>query len=172
MASLSVGSANFPTRVYENAPNLVDWLPHEMTTYGVTPEIEAFDLSHVVNSISVHEAGVLQGKLFIQIVMGEKNAMPADRGVFDFMCDLIEEGAPDAEWCAAGIGAKQLVLNEWAAERGVHLRTGLESNVRLYKTALAASNAALVKRAVQIVDDADRNVARPDEARAMLGLSA
>ena len=47
MASLSVGSNNFPTRVYENSPELVDWLAAEMLTYGVKPEIEAFDLSHI-----------------------------------------------------------------------------------------------------------------------------
>ena len=26
MASLATGSVNFPTRVYDNAPDLVDWL--------------------------------------------------------------------------------------------------------------------------------------------------
>ena len=47
MASLAVGSNNFPTRVYENSPDLVDWLADEMRTHGVKPEIEAFDLSHI-----------------------------------------------------------------------------------------------------------------------------
>ena len=32
MASLSVGSNNFPTRVYENPPDLVEWLAQEMRT--------------------------------------------------------------------------------------------------------------------------------------------
>ena len=45
MASLKVGSNNFPTRVYENSPDLVDWLASEMKTHDVMPEIEAFDLS-------------------------------------------------------------------------------------------------------------------------------
>ena len=47
MASLSVGSNNFPTRVYENPPDLVNWLASEMKKYRITPEIEAFDLSPV-----------------------------------------------------------------------------------------------------------------------------
>src|SRR5919112_2870432 len=47
MASLATGSCNFPTRIYENAPDLVDWLASEMLTYGVKPEIEAFDLSMI-----------------------------------------------------------------------------------------------------------------------------
>ncbi|MEM8800878.1 MAG: 3-keto-5-aminohexanoate cleavage protein, partial [Pseudomonadota bacterium] len=47
MASLSVGSNNFPTRVYDNAPDLVKYLAAEMVTHNVKPEIEAFDLSHI-----------------------------------------------------------------------------------------------------------------------------
>ena len=57
MASLSVGSNNFPTRVYENPPDLVDWLAAEMKAYGITPEIEAFDLSHILQAIARHRAG-------------------------------------------------------------------------------------------------------------------
>ena len=47
MASLTVGSNNFPTRVYENPPDLIAWLAGEMARYEITPEIEAFDLSHI-----------------------------------------------------------------------------------------------------------------------------
>ena len=37
MASLTVGSNNFPTRVYENPPDLVDWLASEMVKYDILP---------------------------------------------------------------------------------------------------------------------------------------
>ena len=170
MASLSVGSVNFPTRVYDNPPDLVDWLASEMRLHRVTPEIEAFDVSHVLNAIALHEAGVLPGRLYIQIVMGVRNAMPADRAVFDFMVDLIEARAPQAQWCAAGIGANQSVLNDWAAARGGHLRTGLEDNVRLDRTTLAPSNAALVRRACDTLERYGRQVASAGEARQILGL--
>ncbi|WP_342070595.1 3-keto-5-aminohexanoate cleavage protein [Yoonia algicola] len=50
MASLSVGSNNFPTRIYEHSPDLVDLLAAEMRTYTIKPEIEAFDLSHIVQA--------------------------------------------------------------------------------------------------------------------------
>ena len=40
MASLAVGSNNFPTRVYENSPDLVDWLAAEMLLNKVKPEID------------------------------------------------------------------------------------------------------------------------------------
>jgi len=40
MASLTVGSNNFPTRIYENPPDLIDWLAGEMRTHHILPEIE------------------------------------------------------------------------------------------------------------------------------------
>lgn len=170
MASLSVGSNNFPTRVYENPPDLVDWLAGEMRTYHVTPEVEAFDLSHILNAIKMHKAGQLYGQLYIQFVMGVKNAMPVDRDVFDFYVNLVQTRAPDAQWCAAGIGAHQLTINEWAIAAGGHTRTGLEDNVRLDRDTLAPSNAALVTRAAELCAKYNRPVATPKQARAILGL--
>lgn len=172
MASLSVGSNNFPTRVYENPPDLVAWLAGEMRTHEVVPEIEAFDLSHILQAIRMHEAGELYGPLYVQFVMGVKNAMPADKAVFDFYVKTMQDRAPEAEWCAAGIGANQIVVNEWAIAAGGHTRTGLEDNVRLDRDRLAPSNAALVERAVALCETYERPVASPAEARAMLGLRA
>lgn len=170
MASLSVGSNNFPTRVYENPPDLVDWLASEMREYQVTPEIEAFDLSHIHQAAAMAEAGKLYGKLYIQFVMGVKNAMPADLNTFRYYVKTVERLAPDAEWCAAGIGRHQLTLNEWSIKAGGHARTGLEDNVRLDKTTLAPSNAALVKRTVELCHVYNRPVATWQEARKTLGL--
>ena len=170
MASLSVGSNNFPTRVYENPPELISWLSSEMQTYEITPEIEAFDLSHILHAIRMHEAGMLFGKLYVQFVMGVKNAMPADRAVFDFYVRLMQERAPNAEWCAAGIGAAQVHVNEWAIAAGGHTRAGLEDNVRLDRDTLAPSNAALVQRAVDLCEKYERPVANFTQARETLGL--
>ena len=61
MASLATGSCNFPTRVYENAPDLVDWLAAEMLRHGVKPEIEAFDLSMIFKAVEMERDGQDQG---------------------------------------------------------------------------------------------------------------
>jgi uncharacterized protein (DUF849 family) len=172
MASLSVGSNNFPTRVYENPPDLVAWLASEMQNYEVVPEIEAFDLSHVLQAVRLHEEGKLFGKLYVQFVMGVKNAMPADRAVFDFYVEQMHARAPQAEWCAAGIGPNQLVVNEWAIAAGGHTRAGLEDNVRLNRSTLAPSNAALIARAAELCSRYERPVASPTQARQILGLRA
>jgi 3-keto-5-aminohexanoate cleavage enzyme len=171
MASLSVGSNNFPTRVYENPPDLVDWLAAEMLQYGIKPEIEAFDLSHILKAADMQARGQLAGTPYVQFVMGVKNAMPADRDVFDYYIKTVRRLFGDAaQWCAAGIGPAQIVLSDWAVSSGGHARTGLEDNVRLDKSTLAPSNAALVRRVVDLCDKYERPVATWAEARAMLGL--
>jgi uncharacterized protein (DUF849 family) len=170
MASLSVGSNNFPTRVYENPPDLVDWLASEMRTHHVKPEIEAFDLSHIHQAAAMNRDGRIPGKLYVQFVMGVKNAMPVDRDVFDYYIKTVERLVPDAEWCAAGIGQHQFTLNEWCISSGGHTRTGLEDNIRLNRDTLAPSNAALVKRAADLCEKYERPVATWQQAREILGL--
>ena len=103
--------------------------------------------------------------------MGVKNAMPADRDVFDYYVRTVRRlFGTEAPWCAAGIGAAQLVLNEWAIAAGGHARTGLEDNIRLDRARLAPSNAALVRRTVEICERHHRPVATWQEARQILGL--
>ena len=171
MASLSVGSNNFPSRVYENPPDLVDWLAAEMVKYAVKPEVEAFDLSHILKAADMYAKGQIKDVPYVQFVMGVKNAMPADRDVFDFYVKTVKRlfGA-DVPWCAAGIGMQQAVLNDWAISSGGHARTGLEDNIRLDRATLAPSNAALVQRTAQICETYERPVATWQQAREILGL--
>ena len=172
MASLTVGSNNFPTRVYENSPDLVDWLSSEMLAHDIKPEIEAFDLSHIHQAAKMQADGRLAKEVYVQFVMGVKNAMPVDKETFDFYIQTMKRLLPDSEWCAAGIGAGQILLNEWCVAQGGHARTGLEDNVRLDKNTLAPSNAALVQRVVDLCEKYERPVATIAEAREMLGLRA
>ena len=172
MASLTVGTNNFPTRVYENPPDLVDWLASEMITYDIKPEIEAFDLSHIFQAAKMQEDGRLKGPAYVQFVMGVKNAMPVDREVFDFYLHTMKRLLPDSEWCAAGIARHQIEVNEWCVAAGGHARTGLEDNIRMNRNTLAPSNAALVERVVELCEQYERPVAKTAEARAILGLAA
>ncbi len=172
MASLSTGSVNFPTRVYENPPDLVDWLAGEMLKYDVKPEIEAFDLSMIFQAVAMQKVGAIKGPLHVQFVMGVKNAMPVDRDSFEFYVKTLKRLAPDATWTGAGIGRNQITLAEWSLELGGHCRTGLEDNVRLDKQRLAPSNAALVKLLLKQCARFGRHPASVAEARKLLGLAA
>jgi uncharacterized protein (DUF849 family) len=170
MASLATGSVNFATTIYENPPDLVDGLASAMLEYGVKPEVEVFDLAMLYNAANLVQKGLLQPKPHVQFVMGIPNALPVRREVFDFLRDELAKVLPGATWVAAGISRHQFEVNRWCLEAGGHCRTGLEDNTRFDKTRLAASNAELVKKIVDVCGEYDRVVATPAQARAMLGL--
>ena len=171
MASLTVGSNNFPTRVYENSPDLINWLATEMLTYNIKPEIEAFDLSHIHQASRLYKEGLIKDTPYIQFVMGVRNAMPVDRDVFNYYVKTVKRLLPNSEWCAAGIGKFQKVINEWSIQAGGHTRTGMEDNIRLDKTRLAPSNASLVKIVVDLCHKYERPIATCQDTRTLLNLS-
>jgi uncharacterized protein (DUF849 family) len=170
MASLATGSVNFATMIYENPPQLVDGLAQAMLDYGVKPEVEVFDLAMLYNAASLVQRGLLKPKPHVQFVLGIPNALPVRREVFDFLRSELQAVLPGATWVAAGIARHQFEVNKWCLEAGGHCRTGLEDNTRIDKTRLAASNAELVKRIVDVCGEYDRVVATPAQARALLGL--
>ena len=172
MGSLATGSVNFPTRVYDNAPDLVDWLAAEMRERRIKPEIEAFDLYMIFQAAKMEADGRIQGPLHVQFVIGIRNAMPVDRRVFEFYIETLKRLSPQATFTGAGIGRDALTLARWSMELGGHVRTGMEDNVRLDKTTLAPSNAALVQQVVGEMAAFKRHPASVTEARALLGLPA
>jgi 3-keto-5-aminohexanoate cleavage enzyme len=171
MASLSTGSVNFPTIVYENAPALVEDLASKMHEFGIRPEIEIFDLSHIHGARRLIDAGLMHESPHVQFVMGVKNAMPAEEHLLDILLNETRRVLPKATWTAAGIGVNQSRVMGWALEREADaVRTGLEDNIRVSKNRLAASNAELVETAVALLAEHGARPATAAEARAKLGL--
>jgi 3-keto-5-aminohexanoate cleavage enzyme len=68
-------SVNFPTRVYDNSPDLVDWLAGEMKAHGVKPEVEAFDLSMIFQAVSKRGHGRPGGPECGPVPMQRKEAL-------------------------------------------------------------------------------------------------
>ena len=173
MASLSTGSVNFPTIVYENSPPLIEDLATKMRDNGIRPEIEVFDLSMIHGARGLVDRGPLDEKPHVQFVLGVKNALPAREHLLDVLLGELKRVLPRATWTAAGIGRHQAEVMEWALSRKAHgVRTGLEDNIRVTRERLAKSNAELVALAVEKLARHGARPARPEEARAMLGLRA
>jgi len=173
MASLSTGSVNFPTIVYENSPALVEDLAGKMHALGIRPEIEIFDLSHIHAARRLVDAGLMHGAPHVQFVMGVKNAMPAEEHLLDILLNETRRVLPKATWTAAGIGVNQNRVMEWALARGADaVRTGLEDNVRISKDRLATSNAELVEVAAALLNKHGARPATCSEARQSFGLAA
>ena len=170
MASLATGSCNFPSRVYENPPELIRELAGKMRTHGIKPEIEVFDLAMLYNAIDLADEGLIARPLHVQFVLSVKNALPARREILEFEVAELRRLEPDATWNAAGIGRHQLEVNRWTLEMGGHCRTGLEDNIRMDKHTLAPSNAALVARLADLCEEYGRHPASVAEARKILSL--
>ena len=172
MASLSTGSCNFPTRVYDNSPELIDDLAQKMLDYDIKPEIEIFDLAMLYNAVDMSNSGRIKGPLHVQFVLNVKHALPARKEILEFELSQLKQLAPDATWTAAGIGRYQIEVNRWALELGGHCRTGLEDNIRMDRNTLAPSNAALVTRTAELCAEYGRRPATCAEAREILSLRA
>jgi uncharacterized protein (DUF849 family) len=170
MASLATGSVNFPTNIYENPPDFVEGLARAMLDYDVKPEIEVFDLAMLYNAANLVKKGLINDKPHVQFVMGIPNAMPMRPSVFAFLRSELAEVLPGATWVAAGIGRFQWDVNRMCLEAGGHCRTGLEDNLRFDATRLAASNAELVRKIVDVCELYGRRPATAAEARQILGL--
>ena len=172
MASLATGSVNFPKGIYENPPDFVDGLAMQMLEFCIKPEIEVFDVSMLYNAANLVKRGLLKEPAHVQFVMGIPNALPARRSLLEFLISELPDVLPGATWTAAGIARYQFDVNKWCLELGGHCRTGLEDNVKFNKERLAASNAELVKKIVDVAGEYGRRAATPKEARGILRLSA
>lgn len=172
MASLSTGSVNFPTIVYENPPSLIDKLATAMKQQGIRPEIEVFDLSMIHSARLLADRGIIDRRPHVQFVLGVKNALPAQEHLLDILLAELRRQLPEATWTAAGIGRYQSPVMGWALRRRADgVRTGLEDNIRITRSQLAKSNAELVAVAVEMLAGYDARPAKPDEARRILDLA-
>eukprot|EP01037_Dinobryon_pediforme_P021552 gene21552-22447_t len=151
MASLSTGSVNFPTIVYENSPALIDELAAKMQQFGIRPEIEVFDLSMIHSARTLVDRGLLHDHPHMQFVLGVKNALPVERHILEFLLSEKQRLLPKATWTAAAIGRFQAEVGRWSVELGGHVRTGLEDNIRVTKDRLASGNAELVEIAARMI---------------------
>ncbi len=166
MASLTTGSVNFPDSVYSNSPQLIEGLASDMKRYGIKPEMEIFDTSMIANAVSLQARGLAEAPLHFNFVMGLRGAIPA---TLENLVHLKNSLPSDATWTVSGIGAAQLPMNVHAILAGGHVRVGLEDNI-YYRKGELATNEQLVERIVRIARELGREVASPDEARAILNL--
>lgn len=167
MATLSMGTCNFGDDVFMNTEKNIQIFAQRMYELGVKPELECFEKGMVDTVIRMTKKGILKGPHHFDFVLGVPGAIGGELRDLMYMVDSIPSGST---WTVAGIGRYQLPLNIAAIMLGGHARTGFEDNVYYSKGELAKSNAQLVERLARISKEMGREVATPDEARAILGL--
>lgn len=147
---------------------LVTQIAGEMKNRGIKPEIETYHTGGAWVIRHLIENGLIEKPYWIQTVMGYQTA---SFPTVDNVLHLLKELPDDSLWLCSGIGPFQLPLITLAILMGGHARVGLEDNVYYRRGEKAKSNAQLVERTVRIAHELNRDVATPQQARRMLGLS-
>jgi uncharacterized protein (DUF849 family) len=168
LCSLDVGSLNFGEGVFMNSPAHLRDMAGAIRTAGVKPEIEVFEAGHVRLAVRMIEQGHLLAPAHFQFCLGIDWAMPATRDALVFMRSLVPEGST---WSAFGIGRQQFPMVAEAVRLGGHVRVGLEDNLYLDAGVLAPDNAALVRKALAVIEAEGARAASAIEARQLLGLA-
>lgn len=166
MASLTLGSLNFPATASINAPETIQQLAARMRERDIMPELEAFDLGMLNYAFYMRRKGMLPRDCYINLLLGSLGTVPGR--ILD-LCNLVRELPSSWSWAAAGIGRYQLAMNSAAIVMGGHVRTGLEDNPYMdYRDMVPASNVALVDRVVRLARELGRPVSTPAQTRARL----
>jgi Uncharacterized conserved protein len=163
-----MGSMNMGEMIFANTPAHLAEMAAAAQAAGVVPELEVFEAGHVLLAKSMLEKKLLLSPALFQICLGVSWGQPATSDAMSYMQRLLPEGAT---WFAFGVGPRQFPMVGQAVLLGGNVRVGLEDNLYLARGMLAPSNAALVERAVQIIQLLGEEVASAAEAREMLGLT-
>jgi uncharacterized protein (DUF849 family) len=168
MATLNPASMTFGPGTFSNPPWFVERLAELMKERGMQPELELYDFGHVGLCLDLVKRGLVSEPLQFSFVMGVRGGMPGDPALLPTLISMLPEGSV---WQAIGVGRAQLPLSFAALALGGNIRVGFEDNVYFHKGRLAESNAQFVRRAVDLVQAAGREVATPDYVRQRLGVS-
>ena len=168
MCSLDIGSMNFRDRAFVNPPEWGRAAALRMREHGVKPEIEVFDVGHIVQALHWIDEGLVDDPPYLQLCMGAGWGIEATPENLLFMKGKLP---PNVRWSVLGVGRMQLAMITMGILLGGNIRVGFEDSIYLRKGVLAKSNAETVEMAVNLVGQLQREVATPSEARQMLGLS-
>ncbi len=166
MASFTTGSNNLPGMVYENSPQFIEYLAKVFNETGVKPEIEVFEAGMINNARFLVKKGLLRPPIHFDFVLGAPGSMPATVKNLLFLSESIPAGST---WTTAGIGKAQIPMAATAILLGGHVRVGLEDNL-FTQDGEPATNCGLVEKVVAIAKEVGREIATPEEAKAILSL--
>lgn len=168
MASLTLGSMNFPTQPSVNSPETIRELAVRAIAAGAVPELEVFEAGFINYASYLIKKSVLKPPYYFNIILGSLGAAPLDLMGLGLMVSMLP---PGSTWAAGGIGQYQLDATVMAIASGGHVRVGLEDCIYYDRgrTELA-DNFGLISRIARIAREMGREPAAADEARQMIGL--
>ena len=180
IAACNAGSLNYlktrrngqwawPPLVFTNDVAKITKMIKAMDQTDTVPEMECFDVG-IVRSVGMYAHNGMCSEPHYNFVMGVASGMPADP---DLLPILLKYKKEDAPWQVTAIGREDVwPLHQRTAELGGMLRTGLEDTFYLPDGSKAGGNGQLVEAIAECARNAGREVASPEEARALMGIAA
>ena len=168
MASLTLGSMNFPRQASVTAPEMISRLAGTMQDRGIVPELEIFDLGMLDYAHHLVERGVLRPPYYFNLILGSLGTLAANPLNLATLAGRMPTGCT---WAGGGIGRFQHSVTSMAVTMGGNVRIGLEDNLWLdaERTQLA-TNEQLVTWIAGVAQAVGRDVADPQTARGLIGL--
>lgn len=167
MASLTLGSVNFGTEVFQNPRPLIEALAARMMDRKIKPELEVFDVGMVDEAHHLIAKRLLTPPHHFNIILGGPGWLGATEENLAFILKKLPAGST---WSASGVGRFQKPMITYAIREGGHVRTGLEDNIYLEKGILAKGNQELVGQALELARSHNRRLATINETKQLLGL--
>ena len=169
ICTLDCGTMNFGHSDYimTNSTLMLVEMANQMRALGVKPEIEAFDTGHLWFAKHLAEQGHIEAPALVQLCMGIPWGAPDDLNTLMAMVNNIPD---DWVFSAFSIGRNAMAYPAAAVLAGGNVRVGLEDNIYLSR-GVFATNAQLVERAVNVVENMGASIVGPDAVRARLSLT-
>ena len=169
MASLTLGSFNFPQTISPNPPQTIHYLAERMAEKGIKPELEAFEAGMINYGVYLLRKGLLKDDSpYFNLILG---SLGTSRANVASLHNMLECLPIDAVWSVGGVGRFQLPITTIAIALGGGVRVGIEDTIYYdYERTKLATNEMLVKRVVRIAKELGRELATPEETRSRLGL--
>lgn len=167
MATLSMGTMNFGSEIYENTEQTIETIAAAIQARGIMPELEIFDYGMLDTVARLLIRGTIPPRFHLNFVLGVPGGMAANPENLFLLWHRLEAGQT---WTVSAMGRHQLPLTTLAMTLGGHVRLGLEDNIYYRKGEYTLSNAQLIERTVRIARELERPVATVAEARKILAL--
>jgi 3-keto-5-aminohexanoate cleavage enzyme len=167
MASLTMGSIDFPQQSSMNSLKTVTTIAQAIYDRGLKPEIEIFDVGMARTTSRLIHENIFKGPCYANILLG--NTASADAALLDLSA-VLNHLPKEVLWCAAGIGKMQLKANMLGILYGQGVRVGLEDSLYMDGNKTIASNVSLVERIAKMGELLGRSPYTISETRQCLGL--
>jgi uncharacterized protein (DUF849 family)/N-acetylglutamate synthase-like GNAT family acetyltransferase len=168
MASLTMGSMNFPAQASVNSPQVIQSLASLMLERNIKPELEIFEVGMLDYTRYLLKKGFFKQPAYFNMILGSLGTMNASE---DNLRYLLSRLPAFSMWAASGIGRFHSPMQEISAKTGGGIRTGLEDSLFLdMNKQRPASNSDWVRKAVETAKQSGREIATPDEVRRWLEL--